>query len=160
AAAGPSRLTITGGPFTVGNTNAGDVQVGNGVVTLSANAAALTANHDLQLGTTTNLASFVLSGGTVTVGNASYVGYSGSATFNQSGGSATVGAGLTVGDFNTGSGTVNLSGSAFLTVPDTGIFVGNGGNGVVNQSGGTLMTGTGVTEVIGNVGVGAYNQSN
>lgn len=85
-----------------------------------------------------------LSGGQLLCANCSsnspteYIGYSGTGTFTQSGGTNTVNRTyISVGYASTGKGTYNLLGG-LLSVP--GIYVGNSGIGIVNQSGGVNQT--------------------
>ena len=78
-------------------------------------------------------ATYSLSGGSLSVPN-EFVGYSGTGTFTQSGGTNTAGK-LTLAYGSGSSGTYGLSGSGLLLVPTE--YVGYSGTGTFTQSGGT-----------------------
>ena len=86
-------------------------------------------------------AKFGLTGGTVTVAGNAYVGLNQSAKLDVSNGTFTVGNNLYIsgdgvdGDYPSGSGTVDLTGTGTLSTANT--FVGYGSDGTLNQSGGT-----------------------
>ena len=123
--------------------------------------------------------------GLLTVSNNAFVGYSGTGSFTQSGGTNNVSitgySGLYLGYYAGSSGTYNLSGSGLLSAQGenvgllgTGSFtqsggtnnIGNdslsigtntGGNGTYNLSGNGLLSAQG--ENVGNSGTGSFTQS-
>ncbi|MCX5670457.1 MAG: hypothetical protein NTU94_03945 [Planctomycetota bacterium] len=98
-----------------------------------------TVRRNLNIGAyVTSTGSYTLSDGTLTVGAEGYsgttrVGYSGTGTFTQTGGTHTTNLRLVLGDGTQAVGTYNLSGG-LLSAPNA--YVGNGGVGIFNQSGG------------------------
>jgi hypothetical protein len=111
---------------------------------------------------------YSLSGSSLTTlsGNLGYVGYLGSGTFTQSGGSATFSGAdsnsnsLSVGDQATGNGTYILSAGTLTT--SANLSVGTNGAGTFMQSGGTNLAGaSGYSVVVGYEGGGSgmYIQS-
>ena len=92
-----------------------------------------------------------------------YIGYFGSGTFNQTGGSHTIeGGGLTLGGDAGSTGTYNLSGRANW-VSNADVFVGYGGSGTVHHSAGTHTINEGTNRSLA-IGVaagstGTYNLS-
>ena len=84
-----------------------------------------------------------------------YVGYQGLGTFNQSGGSNTIGSGafLDVGTFFGGTGTYVLSGGTLSVSGNE--YVGDGSIGTFNQSGGTNSN-TGGFLLVGGGSTGSY----
>ncbi len=81
-----------------------------------------------------------------------FIGASGAATFNQTGGTHTIasGAELVLGQFNTGSGTYLLSGGVLNSNSD--MSIGSSGTGTFNQTGGSLSC-------VGGILVGDYSGS-
>src|SRR5439155_5875866 len=92
---------------------------------------------------------FNLSAGTLNANTNIGVGNGGTGTFNQTGGSVTIGAGysLFVGRDPTGHGIYNLSnasGPATLDIANANLQLGNEGNGSFSQNGGDVtLHGTG-----------------
>jgi autotransporter-associated beta strand protein len=67
-----------------------------------------------------------------------YLGYAGTGSFTQSGGTATVGGSVYIGDNPGSTGTYNLSaGSLGVSATSSGLYVGYWGTGSFTQSGGT-----------------------
>jgi autotransporter-associated beta strand protein len=88
-----------------------------------------------------------------------FIGESGNGTFNQSGGTNTVGVNLEVASYSGSSGVYSLSGSGSLTASEQ--YIGYGGNGTFNQSGGsnTITGSTGLIVGDQNGANGTYNLS-
>ncbi len=94
--------------------------------------------------------------GSLSVGGTTYVGYNGTGTFNQTGGTHQT-SNLYVGgspDGTSGTGIYNLSGNGSLNVTGTTYVGYNGGIGTFNQSGSTHAAGS---IIVG--GTGTYNYS-
>jgi len=130
-------------------------------------AGTLAVGGRLQVGES-GTAVFTMKGGTLTTGDNIGLadgGGTGKGTFNQSGGNATDGNELWVGN-NVGSvGTVNLSGNANLTVNSWLAIGRNGSTGVINLSGNATLTkaGANVITFAGLTGAsanGTINQTN
>ena len=93
--------------------------------------------------------------GDATLAGIEYVGYNGTGTFNQSGGTNTVSHNDLVVGYNSGSvGTYTLSGGTLSAGVEYLGF--NGGTGVINQIGGTNAVGTLVISNSGSGSHGAY----
>ena len=130
----------------------------NGGVTVSG-----TGNVNLGSGSfTVNDALSGITGGSLSAG-IGYVGYSGTGTFTQSGGTNNLGSfgtsGLYLG-YNAGSsGSYNLSGSGVLSAYDE--YVGYSGTGTFTQSGGTnnVTVACGFTSATTSGSSGSYNLS-
>ncbi len=146
----------TAGEF-IGDSGAGSN--GTGAFAQSGGINTISSTNQLYLGfNSTDKGIYLLSGGaSLSDGGTENVGYSGTGTFNQTGGTNTVGLSLYLGENSGSAGTYALSGNASLTVSGTE-FVGNTATGTFNQSGGTnfannLYIGNGSTSN------GAYNLS-
>ena len=107
----------------------------------------------------TGNATFQQDAGTVTLGQSVWLGNSGTAVYNMTDGSLTVGTFISLGKGSTGSGTVNQSGGTITAGDD--ILVGHYGTGEYNMTGGSLSaTGVGSDLLIGVYGAtGTFNQS-
>ncbi len=108
------------------------------------------------------IGSYTLSSGTLQGASVEFVGYNGTGTLTQTGGSNS--AGTAYLGYNSGSnGSVSISGNAtFTTVQD--LIVGESGTGLLTQSGGNVTVGgtyDGTTEWVGlnNGAVGTVNLS-
>jgi hypothetical protein len=86
--------------------------------------------------------------GTLTANSYEYIGYSGTGTFNQTGGTHTMGPNLIlfIGNNSGSMGTYNLSGGTLTAGYE---YVGASGMGNFNQSGGTNTINTGYSLVVG-----------
>jgi autotransporter-associated beta strand protein len=105
---------------------------------------------------TYNLSGSGLLSVTGTIGQ--YIGFSGSGSFTQSGGTNAVTSGLLLGSSSGGSGTYNLSGSGLLSVTGTvGEYIGYFGRGSFTQSGGTNAVSYGLLLGSGSGSSGTYN---
>jgi hypothetical protein len=83
------------------------------------------------------LGEYNLQNGTLVTGDL-FVGYEGTGTFNQTGGTHTVNGDIRLGDFNAAaSGTYNLQGGTLFA---NNLHVGNLGTGTFNQSGNSTFT--------------------
>jgi len=86
----------------------------------------------------------ILNVGTGTHHYSEYIGFSGTGTFTQTGGTHTVGVYLTLGNSGGSVGTYDLSGDGVLTVGVPGVisceFIGVSGTGLFRQTGGTNTT--------------------
>jgi hypothetical protein len=124
---------LTAGALFVGGHTGVAPTNGRGTVTQSAGAVAMAAGLDLVVGHGAGSTGvYNLSGGSLTAPQSIFTGFSGSGTFNHSGGIVTVNAGA-VGSFNMGtlpgsSGAYNLSGAGQLT-SNKSVFVGDQGTG-------------------------------
>ena len=170
--------SLSGGSLTVGDYEAVGY-CGTGSFTQSGGTHTVTA---LYLGTDAGASgSYTLSdsgsGSLLSVAGNEYVGYSGTGTFTQTGGSNTVGNNLCVGTQG-GTGSYSLSGGSLSTIDSyigysgTGAFTQTGGthtvtnnlslgdqagsSGTYNLSGGSLNT---FYSTIGSSGTGTFNQS-
>jgi autotransporter-associated beta strand protein len=110
----------------------------NGGVTVSTTSSVASVN----LGSGSFTVNDALSGGTAAVLSAAsgYVGYSGSGTFNQSGGSTTITNTLMLGGAAGDSGTYSLNGAAMLSAATEQVAL--GGTGTFTQTGGTNSVGS------------------
>jgi autotransporter-associated beta strand protein len=158
---GTSSVTKTGGYSAIGNEGVAVMNVGE-------NASFSANSGDFNIGDVgSSVGTLNLSGaGAVNVINV-YIGknFNTGGTLNQSGGSFQSGSFITIGAFNgstgevnlsagslvaatvlnvgqSGSGTLNLSGTASASANGDGVFVGSavGGAGTLNLNGGTLTT--------------------
>jgi len=148
--------SLSGGSLTVGDYEAVGY-CGTGSFTQSGGTHTVTA---LYLGAEAGASgSYTLSdsgsGSLLSVVGNEYIGYSGTGTFTQTGGSNTVGSNLFVGTQG-GTGSYSLSGGSLST--NGGICIGaSGGNGTFSQTGGSLQVTAG--ESIGDGGSGSFSQS-
>ena len=106
-----------------------------------------TIGQDLYLGvlyfsSTASSGIYNLSGGSLSVTGAEYVGYQGTGSFTQSGGTHTISQGLYLGVDSGSSGTYNLSGGS-LSVTG-GEYIGYAGTGDFIQSGGSHTVSGGI----------------
>jgi hypothetical protein len=138
-----SAGTLSSGDIAVGEFGSGEFDQSGGTSTIG---AALSP-HTLEVGVNPGaVGTYSLSAGTLTCFGDQYVGTQGTALFNQSGGTNTIGTlsaqhFLQVGFFAGGSGTYILGSGAVLT--DNGTeSIGSSGAGVFLQSGGTNTVGT------------------
>jgi fibronectin-binding autotransporter adhesin len=99
---------------------------------------------------------YELNDGTLSVGNNAYIGYDGSGTFTQNGGTHMVGYGLVLGRDAGSSGTYNLNDGSLSAAEER---IGREGSGTFNQTGGsnTVDDGLIVGRLVGSNG--AYNLS-
>ena len=122
--------------------NAGTAQISSGIASAS----------DVYLGLNIGQGgSLLLSGGTLAITQAEYVGLEGSGTFNQTGGLNAPSNVLYLGYESSATGVYNLSGTGTLSTGS--IHVGMQGPSVFSQSGG-YQNSTHLT--VGEVGVGVY----
>jgi autotransporter-associated beta strand protein len=144
----PKQLTISPGPSTYGGfSQSGGTTTIGGFIALGGSVSGGVLNQ---------------SGGTITMTNSSAtIGYNVSGAFgvmNLSGGAFNItGAGNGVWPGEVGNGTLNVSGSAVLTITNGGLILGKGGTalatGAVNLLGGT----TTVNSVSQGAGTGTFN---
>lgn len=97
----------------------------------------------LYLGAASGIAgTYALSAGAVNVDGSLIVGELGTGNFQQSGGSVTLGSGLSLGTLSGGVGTYELSGpTATSTLSASTEYIGESGSGTFTQTGGTNTTG-------------------
>jgi uncharacterized protein with beta-barrel porin domain len=136
--------TMDGGNLTLGN---GKIYVGYyGNATFTQTGGSVTVNRgDLTLGYGSGSnGTYTMSDGSLRVNNFLNVGApwsnsgsNGSGTFNQTGGTVSVGSSLYIG--TQGPGTYNMSGGS-LSIGNQLLFLPDFGGGVFNQSGGTVTT--------------------
>jgi hypothetical protein len=167
SAGGSGTLSVTGSTATV---NAGAVDIythGNlnqtngafissGTITQSGGQATVSG---LDLDTVTYLTigtaghSYALSSGTFTDNSYAYVGYQGSGSFTQTGGTATIANDLDIAVLSTGTGTYTLSGAGTLNISGNLNIGGSGGSaggsGTLTLSNGTISV-TGTTYLFNN----------
>ncbi len=137
---GDSTSTLTTGNEYIGYGGTGTFNQSGGSHTIGTT----TSPSNLYLGYNSgSTGTYNLSGdpttSTLTVNGNEYIGYNGTGTFNQSGGSHTVGGDLYLGYSAGSTGTYNLSGdptTSTLTVNGTE-YIGYNGTGTFTQSGGT-----------------------
>ncbi len=134
----PAGTSIVGGATTLQD----PVDVAGSLTTSSGGSLALTKGISVsgvaQVARlyTDGFHSQVTGSGSLSVSGTEYLGYNGSGTFTQTGGTHTVGSTLFLG-YNPGSsGSYNLSGSGRLSVSGTD-YVGYDGTGTFTQTGGT-----------------------
>jgi hypothetical protein len=145
-----SSLIFSGGSITTGalnlsgntslfNWTAGSLSLANESITIDNTSAANFGDLAENAGAFTLSSSQSLS----VTGN-EYIGYNGSASFTQSGGTNSIlGGNILALGYNAGSsGTYNLSGAAVLTCASNGEAVGYQGTGTFNQTGGTNIIGS------------------
>ncbi len=149
--------SLSGGSLTVGDYEAVGY-CGTGSFTQSGGTHTVTA---LYLGTEAGASgSYTLSdsgsGSLLSVTGNEYIGYSGTGTFTQTGGSNTVGSNFFVGTQG-GTGSYSLSGGSLPVFGD--LYLGNsaGASGSYNLSGGSLSVGG--NEYVGNSGSGTFTQT-
>ena len=161
---GSSTYNLTDGYLSAGTVNLNDRgafnQTGGTFDFSTFNHIAGSASFtDLYLGRDIGSSStYNLSGGTLAATGYEYVGYSGTGSFTQSGGTHTVAQRLRLG-WNAGSsGSYDLSGGSLYVADNE--TVGIHGSGCFNQSGGT-HTAAQLLMIGGNAGAsGSYNLSN
>lgn len=154
-----------------GTVNAGMLRVGN-----FSDATMTQTAGDVNIGTEAIVgheagsnSTYTISGGTFDTGTDSgavdpdlEVGYSGTGTFNQSGGVVTVADELVIGHNSTGNGKVNLSGGTLNVSKDagTGVYVGFRGTGELAVSGTGQLSTQSVVSVGTDVGsIGTVTQT-
>jgi hypothetical protein len=164
-AGGTGSLNISGGSFTA--TNALDIYT-NGTLTQSGgilNGGAITqsggrvtlsqididATNGFTTGSGTNAKSYALSAGTLTVNSYEYLGYTGTASFTQTGGTHSIGTNSSDeldlgGGGASGKGTYTLSGAGTLAVDGNLDIAGSFGSGL---GAGTLTFSNGAVSVTG-----------
>jgi T5SS/PEP-CTERM-associated repeat protein len=143
----------------------------------------ITSGNSLYIGDNSGATGFyTLSGtGSLSVSGYQYVGFSGTGTFTQTGGTNTVDDDLNVGARDgaagyyglSGTGTLNVLGSEYASYSGTALFVQSGGlnsvgsnlgigfnsdaNGTYKLSAGTLSVGG--LEIVGYLGIGSFAQT-
>ena len=141
-------LTVSSGTGFSGNGSISDHVTCYGTIS-AASGGAINLNSGVTVSTTGSTAGSVnLGSGSFTVNDAisgigggslwagsGYVGYSGTGTFNQSGGTNTLTSGLVLGGGTADSGTYQLSGVAVLSASSEQVAL--GGAGTFTQTGGT-----------------------
>jgi len=159
-----SEYTQNGGTTSIGN----QFSIDNG--TMIHTAGAVNVGTEVSVGHQVGSNStYTISGGTLNTGTLSSatdpdleVGYSGTGTFNQSGGVVTVADELVIGHNSTGNGTVNLSGGTLNVSKDagTGVYVGFRGTGELAVSGTGQLSTQSVVSVGTDVGsIGTVTQT-
>jgi hypothetical protein len=134
-------LSVSNSEF-LGLGDVGTFSQSNGAHTIGFNNGA--AGGSLYLGGNTlgsgGTGNYLLSGGSLAVNSAEYVGYAGAGQFTQSSGTHTIGGLLSLGTLAGASGTVNLSGGSLtvLNIAIGGNGTVSGGTGLLNVTGGTL----------------------
>jgi T5SS/PEP-CTERM-associated repeat protein len=150
-----SNVSLTSGAMFVGGYSGSAATAGRGAVVQSAGAVAMASGLDLALAyggpgtspaTAASTGTYTLSGtGTFTAPQSEFIGYGGSGTFNQSGGTNTINSG-SIGAFYMGTltgstGTYNLSAGQLLASKSE--YVGEVATGIFNQTGGiNTLSGT------------------
>jgi len=157
----------------IGQSGTGSFTQSSGTNSLSRGQLGLALGYNVG-----SYGTFNLSGSGLLVASNELIGYSGTGSFTQSGGTNHH-SGLTLGDSASSTGTYSLSGSGLLTGSNE--YVGNYGTGSFTQSGGThslstlglgrnagsngtyCLTGSGLltatNELIGQSGTGSFTQS-
>ncbi|MGD0138521.1 MAG: dockerin type I repeat-containing protein [Tepidisphaeraceae bacterium] len=121
----------------------------------------LDSYSSLYLGVNTGISGYyslssTSSASTLTVGNSEYVGYAGTGTFIQTGGTHTVGGSLYLGANTGASGIYSLSGTGLLSVSGTE-NIGDSDSTQPDGSTGTFTQSSGTTnDVTGNLYLGSY----
>jgi hypothetical protein len=158
------HLTIGGATLSVNNT----LYISNGTITQSSDSSSVySATEEVGVASTTagvhnqnagfestysldlawgsgSYGTYNLNGGSATIVDNEYVGYSGSGLFNQSAGSQSVDGSLYVALNSSSTGTFLLSGTGSLTVNGDDIIA-KSGAATFSQTGGTQTVGTIVT---------------
>jgi autotransporter-associated beta strand protein/T5SS/PEP-CTERM-associated repeat protein len=160
----PGNNSLTANGIYVGGYNGTAVSNGLGVLNQSAGTVTTNPSWDLVVGHgPASTGTYTLSGGALVANQSEFIGFSGTGTFNHTGGTNTVNA-SGVGSFDLGgfagaTGTYNLSGTGALTV-NAHEYIGDGGTGVFNQTGGTNTIAAGKNLYLGfSNGRGDYNLS-
>ena len=163
----------TGGAFSNGSN-------GGTVACLSFNQTGGTASFATITIDPGDIGAYSLSGGSLSVNGAQYVGEAGTGGFSQTGGTSMISSDLVLGDQSGSTGSYTLSSTGSLVVGGS-IYVGNNGVGNFTQTGGTntvdvtltlgnnpgssgaytlsagALTVGGEGEIIGNAGVGMFS---
>ena len=134
-----ATLNITNN-MSVGDSGVGTVNQYSGANSINGTFGLLVGYRTGSSGT------YNLSGGVLSVPNAvAYVGYQGTGTINQTGGTLNAGSaaspGLFLGFYTGSSGTYNLSGTTSVLNSPGGEGIGGAGTGVFTQTGGTNNSG-------------------
>ena len=135
----------------------GTIDAGAGAINLLGGLT-LSGTGQINLGygtITTNDATSTMSGGSLSMGE-HYVGYGGTGSFTQSGGTKTSGYDLYLGYNSTDSGSYALSGGSLTT---STLTVGCSGMGTFTQSGGSSTIGGGLSLGANSGSSGIYNLS-
>jgi T5SS/PEP-CTERM-associated repeat protein len=149
---GNNNLTATG--IVVGGYSGTTLTNGRGALNQSGGTTTTSASRDLILGFGAgSTGDYTLSGGALVINFNEYVGFSGTGTFNHTGGSHTVNASAGGSLFSVGhnagsTGTYNLSGTGTLSTA-TSQVIGYAGIGTFNQSGGTNTINPGHALLVG-----------
>lgn len=135
---GTGNLNISG--TTLGSSDFVRIGTDNGTGTLTISGGALNSTNHLAIGADGGVGTVNQTGGSVTYGQWAVIGLGGGAGTSQydiSGGNITSGAGFEIGADR--QGTMNISGTANVSVPGFALGVRSGGIGIVNKTGGTLQ---------------------
>jgi hypothetical protein len=137
--------------------------IGTGTLSITGGANHITGSPSIPAGLLMGFqagasGSASLSGGSLSVDYEEYVGYDGTATFAQSGGTNSARY-LTLG-FNNGAGTYTLSGGVLSTTSGATILGYFAGDGAFNHSGGTHAAGNLYLGVNSSSATGVYSMSN
>ncbi|MHB9074490.1 MAG: autotransporter outer membrane beta-barrel domain-containing protein [Desulfobaccales bacterium] len=152
-----SSYDLRDGSLSVGSTEC----IGyGGIGTFTQSGGTHTLAQDLYLGvlyfsSSASSGTYNLSGGSLSVTGAEYIGYSGTGTFTQSGGTHTISQGLYLGVNSGSSGTYTLSGGS-LSVTG-GEYIGYGSTGDFIQTGGSHTVSGGIW--LGSGSSGTYTLS-
>ncbi len=136
---GAGTLSISGG--TLVSSDFTRIGYLNGTGTLNISSGALNSTNYVTVGHDGGVGTVNQTGGTVTFSQWAAIGVGGGADTSRwdiSGGNITSGAGFEVGADR--KGTMNISGTANVSVGAFALGVRTNGNGVVNKTGGTLTT--------------------
>ena len=148
---GTGNLTISG--TTVGSSDFVRIGTDNGTGTLTISGGALNSTNYLAVGADGGVGTVNQTGGSVSYGQWAVVGLGGGAGTSQydiSGGSISSGAGFEIGADR--QGTMNISGTANVSVTGFALGVRSNGVGIVNKTGGTLQ--------MNNLGIAGAQQGN
>jgi T5SS/PEP-CTERM-associated repeat protein len=151
---GTATLLVTGGGEAVGSSGVGFFNQSGGAVSISPGNTLTIGNASGSTGT------YNLSGsGTLTCNGTEYVGFGGTGSFNQGGGTNMALNGLIVGENAGATGSYTLSGGTLTVSGNDAEFIGDFGAGNFVQTGGTHNTIVLYLAAEGAAAVGAYNLS-
>jgi hypothetical protein len=161
----PNSNSLFANGIYVGGYSGAGVTSGRGALDQSDGMVATNPGWDLVVGHGAgSTGTYTLSGGALEANQSEFIGFSGTGTFNHTGGTNTINASA-VGAFDLGgfagaAGTYNLSGTAALSV-NAHEYIGDSGTGIFNQTGGTNTLAAGKILLLGvnATGTGTYNLS-
>jgi fibronectin-binding autotransporter adhesin len=146
----------------------GSLTMGRGAVNQSAGAVTMASTSQLTVAYGAgSMGTYALNGGTLYAPQSEFIGYNGTGTFTQTGGTNTIDVGSAgsfyLGEGTSGTGTYNLSGDPLTSqlIANKSEYIGDGGIGIFNQTGGKNTINGSNNLNLGNLSTatGTYNAS-